>query len=244
MNASELKIRVREKIWSILEEYKVARFPYPVRGRIPNFEGSERAARRILGLDEFYAADVVKVNPDYPQLEIRKGVLEQEKTLIMPSPRLRSGFLTLAPSRIPKRMYSKAATIRGAFKYGIQTGLDKLPNIDLVVCGSVAVTEDGTRVGKGGGYSEIEYAILRELGLIIEDSPIATTVHELQIVDEAPKEEHDFTVDLIATPERFLKAKGPRKRPTGIIWNKLCDTKLEEMPILKRLKNKKRHKNR
>lgn len=80
--------------------------------------------------------------------------------------------------------------------------------------------------------------------MIEEDSLIITTVHELQIVDEAPNEEHDFTVDIIATPDRSLKAKGPRKRPNGIIWNKLSDTKLEQMPILKSLKRTKKGANR
>ncbi|MCW4035965.1 MAG: 5-formyltetrahydrofolate cyclo-ligase, partial [Candidatus Bathyarchaeota archaeon] len=140
--------------------------------------------------------------------------------------------------KIPRRIYGRAATIRGAFQYGAQTGLEDLPAVDLIVCGSVAVTEGGARVGKGGGYSELEYAVLRELGLVEEGTPIMTTVHELQVVEDAPTEEHDFTVDLIATPRRLVKADGPRIRPKGVMWDKLQEEKIEGMPILKRLKQR------
>jgi len=64
--ASDLKRELRERVWRLLEERGVARFPRPVYGRIPNFEGAETAARRILQLEEFRAR-VVKVS--YPRLK-------------------------------------------------------------------------------------------------------------------------------------------------------------------------------
>ncbi len=238
MSVSDRKMELRKEIWGLLEERGVARFPRPAYGRIPNFEGSEIAARRILGTAEFRRADAVKVNPDYPQMEVRRGVLRSGKVLIMPSPRLRAGFLILDPHRIPHGVLGKAATIKGSFQFGKKTGLEGLPSVDLIICGSVAVTKTGFRVGKGGGYSELEYAILRELNLIDEETPIMTTVHDLQIVEEAPWKEHDFTVDFIATPTRLLMADGPRCRPSGVMWKELTERRLEEIPILKKLREK------
>ncbi len=232
----ESKRELREKVWSLLEERDVARFPRPVRGKIPNFTGAEEAARRIIGTDEFGRAEVVKVNPDSPQLEVRIGVLEAGKILIMPSPRLRAGFLVLDPARIPKRLHRTAATIKGSFQHAAETPIEDLPFVDLLVCGSVAVTEKGVRIGKGGGYSELEYAILRELKLVDEETPIMTTVHDLQIVEDAPMEDHDFTVDVIATPKRLMATRGPRHRPRGIIRDKLSERQLDEIPILRNLK--------
>lgn len=237
MNASsELKRKVRERVWRILEERGVARFPRPVHGRIPNFSGAEVAAKRILQLEEFTRARVVKVNPDSPQRMVRRGVLEAGKTLLMPSPRLRGKFLILDPMRIPRRLYDRAASIAGAFRLGIEADLEDLPKVDLLVCGSVAVTERGERIGKGGGYSELEYAILRELGLVVEETPIATSVHELQIVDDAPLERHDFTVDYIATPVRIIKTTGERRRPKGIIWEELSEEEIAGMPLIRKLR--------
>jgi len=91
-------------------------------------------------------------------------------------------------------------------------------------------------LGKGGGYSELELAILKEYGLLSDEVPIVTTVHPLQIVSHLPFEEHDFTVDLIATPEEVIRCSGPKKRPRGILWERLSEEKTEAIPILKKLK--------
>jgi 5-formyltetrahydrofolate cyclo-ligase len=72
-------------------------------------------------------------------------------------------------------------------------------------------------MGKGGGYSEIEYAVLASFGKVDVGTHIVTSVLELQIVPKAPMEEHDFTVDHIATPARLVKMEGPTKKASGII---------------------------
>lgn len=42
--------------------------------------------------------------------------------------------------------------------------------VDLIVCGTVAVNRRGVRVGKGGGYSDLEFALLVEAGLMIDET--------------------------------------------------------------------------
>ncbi len=92
------------------------------------------------------------------------------------------------------------------------------------------------RIGKGGGYSEIEYGILRELGLISEETPIFTTVHDIQIIGKAPRMEHDFVVDAIFTPKKIVRVERKYSQPKGIIWENLTEQQLREMPILHELK--------
>lgn len=228
---------IRRRIWKLMDESGISRFPRPVFGRIPNFQGAERAAQKLAGLPEFQSAKVVKVNPDSPQTPVRRKGLSRGKMLVMPSPRLKKGFLVLDPKTIPKGFIGKASTIRGAFRYGNFASIEDLPKIDLVVAGSVAVSPDGGRIGKGGGYSEIEYGILRELELLTEGTPIVTTVHDVQIVEEAPREDHDFSVDAIVTPTRVIRTEG-RSQPRGIFWERVTSTMLNEMPILKELKKR------
>ncbi len=230
------KDAIRRKIWMLLEESGVSRFPKPIEGRIPNFEGSEKAADILAGQPEFQNAEVVKVNPDSPQFPVRRRVLTSGKLLVMPTPRLRKGFLVLDPESIPRSVLVKASTIRGAFKYGRPYPLERLPKVDLIVAGSVAVSRDGVRIGKGGGYSELEYGVLRELGLIDESTPVFTTIHDLQLVEEAPKEEYDLIVDGIVTPSRVIRIDGVSPKPRGIMWEKLAKRYLEEIPILRELK--------
>ena len=55
----------------------------------------------------------------------------------------------------------EAATIGGAARLGEAVGPEALGRIDLVVAGSVAVNRRGARVGKGGGYSDLEFALAR-----------------------------------------------------------------------------------
>ena len=237
MNAvKEEKDRIRREVWRKLEELGLAKFPRPVYGRIPNFIGAEKAASRLLNLKEYIDSRVVKVSPDSPQRYVRYRCLLDGKILIMPTPRLRRGFLILDPSRIPRKMFESASTIRGAFRYGRMIDPEDIPRVDLIVTGSVAVSRDGVRIGKGGGYGELEYAILRELGKVDEDTPIMTNVHDIQVYERLPSEPYDLTIDYIATPRDLIKVERRRARPRGILWDLLDEKKLDEIPLLRRLR--------
>ncbi len=216
-----VKVSIRERIWRIMEESNIAVFPRPVFGRIPNFKGADRAAERITQLKEWMRASVIKANPDSPQYYLRFKALSDGKTIIMASPRLKSGFILLNPLSIPSSKLSYAATISGAFKYGSLVKLRDLPLIDLVVTGCVAVDKRGVRLGKGGGYAELEYAILRELGVISESTPVVTTIHDVQLVDEIPLELHDLSVDYFATPTRLVRVEPRGYKPRGVFWELL-----------------------
>ncbi len=232
-DVKKIKEDIRMRIWRLLEEKNIARFPRPVYGRIPNFAGAEKAATRIIKLDEWIKAETVKANPDSPQKPLRYYALLHGKKLVMATPRLRNGFLLLDPRNIPPSRYEYAATIKGAFKYGRLLRLQEIPVIDLVVTGCVAVDKHGNRLGKGGGYAELEYAILRELGLVDEDTWVVTTIHDLQLVDKIPREEHDLTVDTVATPTRLIIFKPRPPKPRGIIWEKLGDKR--NLSVIKEL---------
>ena len=138
----------------------------------------------------------------------------------------------LDPAGIDPKAYTRAAAIGGLFQYGRPTPLESAPKPDLLVVGSVAVSPQGARTGKGEGYGEIEYALLRELGRIDATTPIATTVHDLQVVEALPLEPFDVSVDLIVTPTRLIRVEGPRQRPERIIWELLPDEKRDAIPLL------------
>lgn len=232
------KKKLRERMWKYLEDSDLARFPRPVFNRIPNFVGAAQAAMRVREVKDFRKAAAVKVNPDAPQAYVRQIVLEEGKTLLMPTPRLTSGFLRLDSKRIPKHMIRRATSISGAFKLAERISLSDLPRIDLIVAGSVAVSPEGGRIGKGEGYSEIEYGILRERGLVDDKVKIATTVHDCQVVDAFQVEKHDLPVDYILTPTKLHETNTKLPRPKGIYWDLVTAETLLEMPILAELKGK------
>jgi 5-formyltetrahydrofolate cyclo-ligase len=230
------KQAIREQVWSLLTERGVARFPGAM-GRIPNFIGAEAAARRLAESPAWRAARVVKCNPDAPQLPVRVLALREGKRLFMAVPRLREEpcFLELDPRRLAGRERA-AASIGGAARFGRPTLPKDMPKIDLIVAGSVAVDRDGARVGKGGGFSDLEFALLTELGLVGRWTTVATTVHPLQLVRAPiPMLAHDIPLDLIATPDKLIACPRRHKRPAGILWSALPEEKIAEIPVLARL---------
>ncbi|MFC7081885.1 5-formyltetrahydrofolate cyclo-ligase [Halorussus caseinilyticus] len=230
------KQALRERIWDHLETEGIARFPFPPHDRIPNFEGAGNAADRLAETDEWQSADALKANPDAPQLPVRRRALREEKTVYMAVPRLRDEkpFYELDPAEIPPEEYDSAPTISHVESHARQVGPDEVPEIDLVVSGSVAVTAAGARVGKGEGYSDLEYAVLRELELVGPETPVATTVHDSQVVEEdVPVEDHDVPMDLVVTPTRTIRTETEFERPTGVFREELTDERIAEIPVLR-----------
>jgi 5-formyltetrahydrofolate cyclo-ligase len=172
------KQELREKVWSLLKKKGIARFP-GAKGRIPNFKGAEKCADLVCQLEVWRRAKVIKANPDSPQRAIRHLALKQGKTIYMAVPRLREEkcFVELDPKRLEENIYA-ASSIKGAFEFGRQAAVKEMKPVDLILCGSVAVRSDGARVGKGGGYSDLEFAIALEAGIIKRKTPIITTVHD------------------------------------------------------------------
>jgi len=236
------KRAIRERVWRLLETRGVGRFPLPLSDRIPNFAGAERAAARLAELPEWKAARRLKVNPDAPQRPVRLRALREGKHVFMAVPRLRSArcFLHLDPAKLAGKL-AAAATIKGASLLGAPVGPRELGRIGLIVAGSVAVTPAGARLGKGGGYSDLEFALAREIGAVGERTPVVTTVHELQVLDGTiPMTDHDVPLDIIATPERVIRTRRKLTKPRGIVWPELARAQLDAMPVLRRLRGRSR----
>lgn len=227
---------IRERIWDDLADTGVARFPFPPHGRIPNVAGAREAAERLSRTEIWNEATTLKVNPDAPQHPVRTMALEAGKRIFVPVPRLRDAacFNELDPSEISNA--AEATTIDGMAEFGTSHRPKDLPEIDLVVVGSVAVDEDGGRLGKGEGYSDLEWAILAESGRVDPQTPVVTTVHERQVVsDRLPVSPHDVSLNVITTCERTIRPADPASKPVAIDWSLLDDADLEEMPILTEL---------
>jgi 5-formyltetrahydrofolate cyclo-ligase len=229
------KQSIRQDVWDELEESGVARFPFPPHGRIPNFEGADAAAGRLTESAAWRDAERIKSNPDAPQRPVRRRALAAGKTVFMAVPRLADErcFLRLDPTEIDD--IDHATTLSGSEEVGTQIGPGDIDSVDLIVSGSVAVDRSGSRIGKGEGYSDLEYAILRELGLVDDGTPVATTVHERQVREsELPTGGLDVPLNIICTPERSLQVD-PREKPSGISWDELSAERRSEIPILDHL---------
>ncbi|KAJ9446730.1 5-formyltetrahydrofolate cyclo-ligase-like protein [Diplonema papillatum] len=247
------KDEMRRMVWRTMTEEGVGRFPLPLEDRIPNFEGADDAARRLAALPAFASAAAVKANPDASQRPARLVALQAGKTVYMAVPQLsaRKCFVRLNPRCIAPGALSEASTIKGAFKHGTPVDPEEMPVIDLVLAGSVVVSEDsGARLGKGKGYSDMEFGLCVELGLITDATVVVTTVHDLQVVPteargekpgpwfEWPVLEHDIPVDYIVTPSRTVRVDPAARhaRPQGIYWGCVTEDMRGRIPILRDLR--------
>jgi 5-formyltetrahydrofolate cyclo-ligase len=194
------KESIRTMIWDNMERNNIS-ISYN-HGRIPNFHGSNKASNLLRNTIEWKNSNTIFVSPDTAQKSVRKNVLTDNKYLIMPTPKLLNGYIKLEPSTIIG-YEDEASTIEGAFKHGQL--ITTPPHIDMVVEGSVAVDMYGGRLGKGGGYGDIEISYLKNNKLIKPDTSIVTTVHEIQIIERIPLESHDEKINMVVTPERIIR---------------------------------------
>jgi 5-formyltetrahydrofolate cyclo-ligase len=226
------KHAIRAQVWDLLEARRAAPAP-GVHGHTPDFIGSAQAAEQLARLPAWKAAQVVKAVPDKAQLPVRARALRDGKLVYMAVPKLAElqPFYLLDPERLT-RPPDEAASGRVAATDAPKVSIRELPPIDLIVCGSVAVNRRGERIGKGAGYSDLEVALLHDAGLLGPHTVIATTVHPLQVLDEPlPTADHDFEVDLIATPDQVIHCS-PSRRRTGILWDHLPAEYIETIPVL------------
>jgi len=233
------KAALRERVWAALDVPGVARFPRPA-NRIPNFVGAEAAARRLAETEEWTGATTLKANPDSPQWPVRRRALVDGKVVYMAVPRLaeRDPFFLLDPDRLADDPRT-ASSIKGASRSAQRVDVDALAPVDLVVTGCVAVDERGARLGKGGGFSDLEFAVAAAAGLVDASTVVVTTVHELQVVPAGtvPTTSHDLHVDLVVTPERVVRCPRPRGRKLPRLdWSELTEEKIAAIPLLQRLR--------
>ncbi|CAG5076667.1 Similar to MTHFSD: Methenyltetrahydrofolate synthase domain-containing protein (Bos taurus) [Cotesia congregata] len=204
----------RKKVWNYMMDNDLVNFPSVVYHRIPNFKGADEAAKRLAELEEFKKARVLKVNPDKPQEPVRLLALEAGKEILVPIPRLKSGlFFHVVPvtpngAATPTQQNLKAMATRfGIETHGKPVGIDADIKVDLVVLGSVCVSREGFRIGKGEGFADLEFAMMMRMKAVDDNTVVVTTVHDCQLVDKFEEglfERHDVPVDIIITPTQTI----------------------------------------
>ncbi len=232
---------IRHEIWQTLEQTGTA--VGPAWSMIPNFVGADVAAWHLAQTEEWQRAKTIKTNPDAPQIPIRLRALYQGKQVFAPVPYLTAEFpyLRLDPEKLKKKgiSFELAATSQGFVEHGDRIEFDEVAPLDFCVCGSVAVTRAGGRTGKGAGFADLETAIFRELGIVTAETPMATTVHSSQLVDDArvPMQAHDSPLDFVATEKELIRTGNTAKRPMGVDWDRVQPDQFTTIPFLTRLRD-------
>ncbi len=233
---------IRHDIWHQLEAEGVN--VGPAWSMIPNFVGADMAAWRLARTEAWKAARNIKTNPDHAQTPIRIRALYDGKVVFTPVPYLTKDFpyLRLDPARLMAAdvSFELAATPQGFLEYGERLEFEDVDPLDFCVVGSVAVSRAGGRTGKGAGFADLETAIFRELGLVTAQTPMATTIHSIQLVEDRHIviEAHDSPLDFIATETELIITGNEMTRPMGVDWTKVRPDQFETIPFLGRLRDR------
>jgi 5-formyltetrahydrofolate cyclo-ligase len=233
---------IRHNIWAGLENADVN--IGPAWSMIPNFVGADLAAWYLAQTREWQTAHTVKTNPDHAQTPIRIRAFYEGKTVYTPVPYLTKDFpyLRLEPEALRAKdvSFELAATPQGFMEHGERLEFEAVAPLDFCVVGSVAVSRTGGRTGKGAGFADLETAIFRELGTITASTPMATTVHSLQLVEDhhVVIESHDSPLDFVATQSELIVTNNTMPRPMGVDWTKVRADQFETIPFLARLRDR------
>ena len=236
----------REQVWSQLRNVARpdSRFAWDFGEFIADYEGSDDGAERLLELADDCDCETWLVTPDNNLDPLRERLIERETSYLMPSYGIRRGFLSLTPTSVPEGQAPFAATLDGMNRFADRVSLDVLEAdyrpLDIMVTGASFVTPDGLRMGKGHGYFDLEWAMLRQIGLVNEDTVVVAAVHDVQALsdDEAADEmaaDHDTVVDYVVTPTETAHVKNPPPKPSGIYWELLSETEIHAIPPLEEL---------
>ncbi len=234
------KDKLRTEIWSVLKQQAAS--VGDSFGHIPNFVGAELAAEKLAALPIWQQAKTIKCNPDSPQIPVRMRALQDGKRLYMAVPRLTDDrcFVELTAEDLQRQSVSiaESAIARKALTCGKLVSFEEMEPIDLVIIGCVAVARNGGRTGKGAGFADLELAMLTEFQLVEIDTPIVTTVHPLQVVENSrlPMQVHDWALNWIVTAEEVIETNTSFPRPTGLNWDSLRSKQLAQIPILRKLR--------
>lgn len=232
----------RHRVWD--ELIKVAkpdsRFHYDFSMFIPDFEGSEKCVQAIREMEAYRKAKLLFITPDNCLEKLRESAILDKKPFIMPTYGIRRGFILIRRELVPKGKEDFASTLDGAERFGMRISLrdiQRAGRIDLMVTGASIVNTSGVRFGKGHGYFDIEWALMREIGVVDQATPVITVAHDVQVVDaEIPVSPNDTIVDYIVTPTRFIKVSTTKQKPLRIYWDMITEEMLDNIPPLKELK--------
>jgi 5-formyltetrahydrofolate cyclo-ligase len=229
MSKEELRRHIRAR----LRASNALRFPDGGRG-VPNFAGVEQATDLLRTLRIWKQARSVYIALAPSTLLLRRAALEEGKTVYTTLPGLRDKrcFLELSRERLGP-LYRRAATRCGAVRYGTRVTPLEADVLDLFIYGAVAVALDGGRLGGGGGWEDLSYALFRAARRVVDFTPVVALVHNEQLLREKiPMALHDVPTDVIITPTNVFSTITVYSRPTGILWKLVTEAQRRLIPAL------------
>ncbi|KAL9900137.1 methenyltetrahydrofolate synthase domain-containing protein lost isoform 2-T2 [Glossina fuscipes fuscipes] len=240
-NIEPTKRSLRVQTWRKLQENKYGVGFNRIFNRIPDFVNSDKAALMLAETDEFKNATNIKIMIDRALHVAKFQALLANKNLYLPGTRdSKALYLKVdVPPNATDEQKKEILNVQDVQNHRTEISLDTKIKLDMVVIGSVVVSRDGYRIGRGNGFNDLDIGLLTETGALTPETIIVTLVHDAQVVDNLPTnlfQKYDTPVDLIVTPTEVIHVDKRLPRPTGIFWELLSERRLKIIPVLQVLK--------
>lgn len=235
------KRSLRVQTWRKLQENKYGVGFNRIFNRIPDFVNSDKAALMLADTEEFKNATNIKIMIDRALHVAKFQALLANKNLYLPGTRdSKALYLKVdVPPNATEEQKKEILNVQDVQNHRTEISLDTKIKLDMVVIGSVVVSRDGYRIGRGNGFNDLDIGLLTETGALTSETIIVTLVHDAQVVDNLPTnlfQKYDTPVDLIVTPTEVIHVDKRLPRPTGIFWELLSERRLKIIPVLQVLK--------
>ena len=212
-----------------------SRFVYQLENYSPDFPGSEIFPEKLKELPFYEGSNPVYITPDNCFDHVKTQYIHEQRPLLAPI-HIALGFHWFPAGSIAPEDEKLAGTIDGGLRLGQLVDLEfvrTLPRPDYCVTGAGVVSREGVRWGKGHGYGDISWAILSEIGLVDDSTPIVVCTHDFAVVDEdIPASPTDISPDWIITPTQTIELARKTPKPTRIDWDRLTPEFAQELDVV------------
>lgn len=227
-----------------------SRFNLDFLNATPNFRGSPDAITRITNLPCYKTAHTLLVTSDNSLEGLRHRALQDGKKVLVGTYRLRRGFVLLDPSVLGEARFELAACLDGMERPGMGRAVslgqlrDEGWKIDMCALGGLVFNEQGVVVWEGAALFEVQWAVLRDLGVLQRETCVVGVAHDCQVVDEAlfgveavtPDKSGEVQCDFVVTPTRVLEVADAVRPSGGVDFDKVDPDALHNIPPLQELK--------
>ena len=203
-------------------------------GKIRGLPKWGQAAEKLRNLPQYRETSTVFVTPSPSLHQARINCLIDGKNLVMPAPSLREGFFILPARSVPFRELSMAVTHKGLVKNGILLKNDAIPTLSVgfLLTDSLAVDQEGGRIGDGNGFFDLTCGLLFELGGLRQEWAAWTLILEEQVSQvQLPQDFWDIKMTGAITPAGIHTFSPPPQKPQ-IFWDNLTMGRIKRIDPL------------
>jgi 5-formyltetrahydrofolate cyclo-ligase len=254
--AESFHVERRQQIWHRIHQELVnhakpdSRFHYDFMSFTPDFRDSDSAVDRVAELPCYKDATTILITADNSLEELRYRALKDGKKVIVGTYRLRRGFVLLDPARLEEKELRSASWLDGMERFGIGKHLslaqmqDSGISIDLSVLGGLAFNTQGVVIWEGHSLFEVQWALLHDVKVMEQKTPIIAVAHSCQVVDEEemgmervkPNQRGEVQCDYVVTPEKVIEIKDAVKPIDRVEFDQIDPEAMKNIPPLQELK--------